>query len=368
MKNKFISKIKELFPVSIKDTLTLIVIILISVLILNILQLINGNDTYTSSISDAYISSIFVLMVMIVSRLTNGYLYGMVASFIGVLGINYVYTYPYFKLNFSIPGYHIAFAATFITAIITSTMTTRIKRQEHFYVESEKEKLKTALFRSVSHDVRTPLTNIIGSASAILENGNAISEEKKREFLYQIKEQAEGLIRLVENLLFITRINNNGAIINKNPEVAEEIISDAIIKFKKQFPQPVDISFAIPEEIIIVPMDGILIEQVIINILENALTHGETTTKINFSLKKIDNEAEFSITDNGVGISPEILPNLFKKSFSISSKKADSKKNLGIGLSVCMDIITAHNGKMTAKNNPDGGANFTFTLPLAKEE
>lgn len=359
MKNDFKSKIKELFPVSLKDTFVLIAVISISVLITSVLQLGSENN--------AYISSLFVLMVMIISRLTNGYLYGIIASFVGVLGINYIYTYPFFAFNFTITGYPIAFATTFITAIVTSTLTSNIKRQEELYVESEREKLRTALFRSVSHDMRTPLTSIIGSATAILENRDIISKEKQDEFLNQIKEQAESLIRLVENLLFITRINNNGAIINKTPEVAEEIISEAVYRFKKQFSQNVDINFKIPNEILIVPMDGTLIVQVIINILENAVVHGKTTTKINISLNKINNFAEFSISDNGNGISNEILPKIFEKSFNFSSNANDNKKNLGIGLSVCMDIINAHNGKMTAQNNPDGGANFTFTLPLENE-
>ena len=118
---------------------------------------------------------------------------------------------------------------------------------------------------------------------------------------------------------------------------------------------------SVPDEMLFIPMDATLIEQVIINVLENAALHGKTTTCADVTLRSRGAQAVFMITDNGQGIAPEDLPRLFEGYFVHS----DDSRNMGIGLSVCMSIIHAHGGEMTAENVPGAGARFTFTLPLS---
>ena len=120
--------------------------------------------------TDTHVPLLFVLAVLLVSRYTDGYKYGIFASFVAVVGVNYAFTYPYFALNFTIAGYPLTFLVMLIVSAVVSTLTTQIKQQEHIRMEAEKEKMRGNLLRAVSHDIRTPLTSIVGSASGILEN------------------------------------------------------------------------------------------------------------------------------------------------------------------------------------------------------
>lgn len=315
------------------------------------------------STTDSHVPLIFVLAVLLISRLTDGYLFGLLSSVIAVLGVNYIFTYPYFAFNFSMTGYPLTFVCMFAVATITSTLTAAAKRSEQMRMDSEREKMRANLLRSISHDFRTPLTSIIGSITAILENQN-LSAEERNALLLDTKSDAEWLNNMVENILSITRIEMNAKTeLHTEPEAVEEVLEEAVTRFRKQYPaQSVEIS--IPDEVLIIPMDAMLIEQVIMNLLINAAIHGQTVTKIWVSVRREGENAVFRVRDNGVGIKSSLLPRLF----SAELLSRDSSKNMGIGLSVCKTIITAHGGTISAENAPDHGALFTFTLPAPKEE
>jgi two-component system sensor histidine kinase KdpD len=355
-----IRKLKTYFPLSAKDTLISIIIILIASGVCALLRPISD--------SDFHVPLIFVLAVFIISRGTEGYFYGIVASLVGVVAVNFVFTYPYFAFNFTLAGYPLTFLTMLATSIMTCAMTTQIKQQERFRIESEKEKMRANLLRAISHDLRTPLTSIVGSTTAILENSDTLPQEKQRELLIEVREDAQWLIRMVENLLSITRIGDKAAEIRKEPEAVEEIIGEAIGKFKKQFPN-MPVSVVIPDELLLVPMDAMLIEQVIINILYNSAVHGEHCTAIRLSVTNDGNDALFSICDNGIGFPANTIPHIFDGYFSQVEEKraADNRRNMGIGLSVCMSIVKAHGGRMIAENAPEGGAVIRFSLPLKEE-
>ncbi|MBQ8851723.1 MAG: DUF4118 domain-containing protein [Oscillibacter sp.] len=311
-----------------------------------------------------FVSMIFVLAVMLVSRLTSGYLFGTLSSLIGVICVNYVFTYPYFAFNFTIAGYPLTFIVMLVVSVMTSAMTTQIKLQEHFRAETEKEKARADLLRSVSHDIRTPLTSIIGATSTILEGGDFLTEAQKRRLLEDTRSEAQWLIRVVENLLSVTRMGDSRAYIDKKSEAAEEIVGEALQKFRKRF-QNVKVTVSVPEELLMVPMDAILIEQVLANLMENAISHGQTTTHIRLSVSVEGNSAVFSVQDNGQGIPPQQLPNLFTGiSHSADNRTVDGKRNMGLGLTVCKAIVQAHGGTILGRNLPQGGAEFAFRLPL----
>lgn len=311
-----------------------------------------------------FVSMIFVLAVMLVSRLTTGYLFGTIASLIGVICVNYVFTYPYFAFNFTIAGYPLTFLVMLVVSVMTSAMTTQIKLQEHLRAETEKEKARADLLRSVSHDIRTPLTSIIGATSTILEGEQYLTPEQKHRLLEDTRSEAQWLIRVVENLLSVTRMGDSKAYINKQSEAAEEIVGEVVQKFRKRCPN-VKLSVSAPEELLMVPMDAILIEQVLGNLLENAVAHGQTTSHIRLSVYVEGQDAVFSIQDDGKGISPEQLPNLFTGvSHSDDNRTVDGKRNMGLGLTVCKAIVQAHGGTILGRNLPQGGAEFAFRLPL----
>ena len=175
--------------------------------------------------SDTHVPLLFVLAVLFVSRFTDGYVYGIVASIIAVFGVNYVFTFPYFKLNFAITGYPLTFVAMLAVACSVSALTTQIKKQEQMRLEVEREKMRANLLRAVSHDIRTPLTSIVGSASGIIDNYDALSKENILELLEDMKSEGQWLVRMVENLLSITRIGDGTARIHKEEELVEEVIS-----------------------------------------------------------------------------------------------------------------------------------------------
>ena len=316
--------------------------------------------------TEGFASPIFVLAVLLISRFTSGYLFGSIAAVLGVVFVNYIFTSPYWALNFTLAGYPLTFLTFLMVSIITSTLTSQAKQQERLRVENEKEKMRANLLRSVSHDIRTPLTSIVGATSAVLENPG-LSPDDQRELLEDARADAQWLIRVVENLLSITRIGDTSAHITKQPEAAEEVLGEAVRKFRKRFPQ-IRVQVQAPGDLLMVPMDPILIEQVLSNLLENAVIHGKTTTEIRLSVWPDSGYARFSVEDNGQGIPKKELPTLFDGTLKHNeTASGDGKRNMGLGLSVCLAIVRAHGGMMDASNLANGAV-FSFRLPLSEEE
>lgn len=319
--------------------------------------------------SDFYVPMVFVLAVLIISLLTEGYFYGVFSSFVSVVGVNWAFTYPYMKLDFSIYGYPTTFLTMLTVSLVISTLTTRVHEQEKLRHDTEQAQLRANLLRAVSHDLRTPLTSIVGSISTVIDDGGNLSEEQKQCMLIDAKEDAEWLIRMVENLLSITRISGSATEnIQKSPELVEEIIGDCVTKFKKRNTQ-VGLKVKVPDTPLTVYVDAMLIEQVIMNLLDNAVHHAEGISEICVNVTEHSNYVQVSVSDNGKGIDPHILNDIFKgQLITADGQCADSNKFRGIGLAVCKSIINAHGGKISADNLPKGGAIFRFTLPLEESE
>lgn len=316
---------------------------------------------------DDAVPMIFVLAVLLTARFTDGYFYSFFATIASVVAVNYVFTYPYFAFNFTITGYPLTFLTMFSVSMVVGMLTEQVKRHGRIEAEAEKEKMKANLLRSVSHDLRTPLTSIIGSSSAVLENYDALSDEIKKDLIENVRSDAEWLVRLVENILSVTRIKEGAVKIRKNDEAAEEIAAEAVAKFRKRF-DTLPVQVRVPDELMIVPMDAMLIEQVLINMMENVVLHARGATKMTLSIRIKDDMAVFAVEDDGMGIDEEILPKLFKEVFTHAERRSgDEHRSMGIGLSACMSVIMAHGGDMRAENLPGGGACVSFTLPMREE-
>ena len=321
------------------------------------------NQSSAESADSGHVPLIFVLAVALISRMTDGYFFGALGSLISVFFVNYVFTYPYWEFNFAISGYPLTFFSLLAVSLIISAATTQIKQQDALRAKAEQEALRANLLRAVSHDIRTPLTSIIGASSALLEHGSSFSEEDCRQLLGNINEDAHWLVRVVENLLSITRISGQ-AKISKEAELIEDVIAESVHKFRKN--SAVAIEVQIPQDILLVPMDAILVEQVLLNLMENSVRHG-AASKISITVEPLGALALVRVQDNGRGIPREKLSTLFDGSHgNIGSHEGDSKRNMGIGLSVCRSIIRAHGGELIGKNT-DCGAEFVFTLPLEDE-
>ena len=314
--------------------------------------------------ANSLVPAIFTLAVFLISLYTEGYVYGLAASMISMFVVNFAFTFPYLKFNFIITENLVSAVIMLVVVFMTSALTTKLKQQEKVRAEAEKEKMRANLLRAVSHDLRTPLTTIYGSSSAMLENYYELSNEEKIELVQGIKEDAEWMNGMVENLLSVTRIENNQVELKKTQVVLEELIDSVLVRFQKKYPeQAVDIE--IPDDFISIPMDAVLITQVLVNMLENAVLHAKGMTKLSLHVHTEEENVVFEVTDNGCGIPESRRKELFTGFFEAKELPVDNKKrSMGIGLSVCASIIKAHDGEIEMKNLPEGGCCFRFKLKM----
>lgn len=323
--------------------------------------------SYVDEDNNPFASSLYILSVALTARYTSGYLFGIMASMAGTLCVNYFFTYPYWQFNITLTGYPLTFAMMLVVSLIISTLTTRIKAQEQLRFEAEREKMRTNLLRAMAHDIRTPLASIIGASSTLCENGLTLSEENRKELEEAIHRDAQWLVRVTENLLSVTRFSDGSVKLKTTDEVLEEIIGSAIIKYHRtEGSLPVKVDH--PADIVIVPMDAMLIEQVLINLFDNVSAHGETATRIWLYVVTDAQRVTVRVEDDGVGIRHRSIGDLFNGTFhKQAEERPDTRRNMGIGLSVCRTIIRAHGGEITAGSSTHGGASFSFTLPLKEE-
>lgn len=309
-----------------------------------------------------HITTLFAFAVFIVSFVTGDFLCGIISTLASTLLINYAFTYPYYDIDFSVPENIFSAIVMLIISFLTSAFTTKLKAWRALKEEGERERMRANLLRAVSHDLRTPLTTIYGASSSIIENHEKLKDDQKMQMIVGIREDSEWLIRMVENLLSVTKINDGRVKIVKTPTVLWELVDTVIQKFKKRYPD-VKVELDLPEETVLIPMDAILIGQVMVNILENAVHHAAGMKRLALSVSIKDTDAVFEIADDGCGIDESKLDTIFSGISQSEVGSQDAKKrNAGIGLSVCASIVRAHGGRISAENLPGGGAMFRFIL------
>lgn len=310
------------------------------------------------------IPMIFVMGVFQISLKTQGYFWGVTSSLLSVLAVNYAFTFPYYAIDFITPESLFSAVVMLLVSIATGTLTTQVKVQEKIKAEIEMERMRANLLRAVSHDLRTPLTSIYGASSTVVENYDTLSREQQLKLLGEVRDDAQWLIRMVENLLSVTRIDGGKTRINKQPVVVEELVDNVLLKFRKHYPG-VAVRVEMPEDFMTVPMDVMLIQQVMVNLLENAAVHAHGMTEIRLQVIRIRGKIFFIVRDDGCGIPEDRMKTLFMGYQGREDLPTDSSRhNMGIGLSVCAAIIRAHGGEIQAMNNPEGGASFSFWLEL----
>ena len=335
------------------------IVILLGVFCVNLL-LQNHFQTQTMT------PMIFVLGVFLVSWRTQGYFWGIAAAMLSVLAVNWAFTYPYWAIDLISPECISSAVVMLIVATMTGALTTRIKQQEKLKAEAEKERMRGNLLRAVSHDLRTPLTSIYGACSVMLENYDHISREKQMKMLSDVRSDAQWLTRMVENLLSVTRVDADKVRLSKNSTVLEELVDAVLLKFRKHYPQQ-KVHVQIPGEFVTIPMDAMLIEQVLMNLLENAVFHARGMQKLWLRVQVENGKAVFYVEDDGCGIPPERMQGLFTGLLNSEAPTDTSRSNMGIGLSVCSTIIKAHGSEIYAKNRPEGGAVFSFALEMEED-
>ena len=333
---------------------------------------------------------VFVLAVTIISLLTTQYFYGILASIIGVFFINIYFMEPYATFSLNRTGYPVAMLSMITISCVVCALTARVKRQaaealrreretKELYaqneklnqekaaiqLESDRETIRGNILRAVSHDLRTPLTSISGAASVLLNSSE--TSPQNLSMLNDIKNDADSLIIMVENLLSVTRIQDGTMPLKKHEEMLEEVAGDAILTTRRRFPN-CHVSLELSDDLLFLPMEPILVKQVIVNLLENAVRHSGNLQDITLYLFRQDDWAVVEVRDNGIGLSPEICHAIQSGKPISQSLSGDATRGMGIGLSVCQSIIKAHDGFFAAGNNPEGGAVFRFGLPMEEPD
>ncbi len=324
---------------------------------------------------DTNMAIFYILGIILVARYTDGYVWGALFDVLSILSVNYFFTYPYQGFNLTIEGYPVTFASMLVIYLITSAMTTNMKKQsmilakqEKQLMEAQKEKMRANLLRAISHDLRTPLTGIIGNSESYLRMEGSMTDEEKRTIVENIENDASWLLNMVENLLSVTRINNTTAKVTKYIEPVDEVVSSAVARFRKRFPGA-ELRVFLPDIVVMVMMDAMLIEQVLINILQNAYTHAKSVKPVELRVTEDDKRVWFFIKDYGIGIDEKKIETIFDGEDYLKDQdsKADGHKGMGIGLSICKTIVSAHGGDIKARNHNEG-SEFYFYLPKEKEE
>ena len=249
-----------------RDTLRMLLLLGAAVAVCSVLSRVHDDN-------NPFAVLIFVLAVAIVALVTNGYVWGVLASVIGVFCVNYMFTYPFWSFDMSITGYPLTFVVMLVVSVVISTLTTRVKQTERLRYEIESEKLRADLLRALSHDLRTPLASIEGADSLLLEQPD-LSEAERRTLLEQIRQETRWLTRITENMLSVTRMAGEQVSLHRTDEVVEEIVDSAVMKLRRSR-HALPVTVIRPQEILTAPMDATLMEQVILNLLENAVNHAE---------------------------------------------------------------------------------------------
>lgn len=320
---------------------------------------------YNADAPEAVIALIYCLAGIVIAWLTHSLIYSAITTVLAVVSYNFFFTDPYFSFSVYDEGYVVTFATLAAVALLASWLTLHARRSAliaHIKKEeSERERYRANLLRSISHDIRTPLAAIIGTAE-ILERETETSDSR-RGLIKSIRDEADWLRSLVENILSLTRLQDERGL-PKQQEAAEEIVGSAIGHVMRRMPERT-IDVDVPEELLLVPMEAKLIEQVLINLLDNAARHTAPEGGITVAVREVGGAAEFSVFDEGEGIEDVHLPKLFDTFYTTRDAHADASHGVGLGLAICRTIVEAHGGKITAQNRTDRtGAEVSFILPL----
>lgn len=260
------------------------------------------------------------------------------------------------------PGQIKMFASVRETTRLAMDRLCVLKQQMQDNAVMERERYRSTILRSISHDLRTPLAGIMGTSEILLD---MVSDQtEKRKLLEDISRDAQWLYELVENVLSLTKLND-GALIHKEPEACEEVVESAIRKIQGRTAER-KIEVIVPQDCLVIAMDAKLIQQVLVNILDNAVKNTPEDGTISILVRKQEEEAVFEIMDNGSGIRKDDFPYIFRLFYTAHENKK-IRKGVGLGLAICESIIKAHGGRIYAANREDGsGAIFRFTIPIGE--
>ena len=327
-------------------------------------------------LTDSNIIMLYIIAVLVISILTSKIYYCLGSSIVGVLVFNYLFTYPEFSFSAHDAGYPVTFVTMFITAFIAGTLANKLKRntliaeqnareKEEAALLAQNEQLRANMLRTISHDLRTPLTSISGNASTLISGGTALDETARQQIYTDIFSESMWLIEMVENLLYATRIEDGRMQLNISVEILDDIVQEAVRHTERTHPKR-NIIVDMLDEIIPVMADANLIVQVIVNLMDNAVKYSDENSDVTVTVRRENAYAVISVSDHGTGISDEEKEKVFDMFYTGGSRSSDSRRSLGLGLALCRSIITSHGGTISVSDNIPNGTVVSFTLPIGE--
>ncbi len=304
------------------------------------------------------------LLGVVVIAMRFGYAPSLLASALSVATFDYFFTVPYFSFAVN-EHFVLTMVIMLMVALVISNLTEGIRRSEAAVRQREREaqteRLRNAVLSSVSHDLRTPLAVVMGAATALLDGDDALPKARRREYLQTISNEASRLNRLVRNLLDMTSLEAGVMRARKEWQPLEEVVGVALNRLDEPL-QGRPVKVRIPVEASLAPFDGSLLEQVLINLVENAVKHTPPDAAIEVSARRVDGGVEVQVDDSGPGVPPGKEGQVFEK-----FHRDSTGGGMGIGLTICQGIILVHGGRIWCENRPSGGASFHFVLPFNGE-
>lgn len=238
------------------------------------------------------------------------------------------------------------------------------EEQQKIELKMQKEQLRANLLRAISHDLRTPLTSISGQARLMMETGETLEKQQLTELATYIYDDSMWLINLVENLLSITKLDNDMTL-SLSTNILDEVVEEALKHVDRHLKYH-NFVLALSNDLLMAKMDGPLIVQVLINIINNAVKYTPEGSQITLTSKQKDQNLVVEVSDDGPGISDQAKEKVFDLFYTAENAAADGKRGLGIGLSLCKSIVTAHGGTIYVHDNSPKGVTIGFTLPLVE--
>ena len=316
--------------------------------------------------SDATIVIIYVLGVLVTAMFTDGPAYSLVASLLSILSYNFFLISPRFSLQIQGRDYAGTITAMILFALLASYLVTSLRRSAAQSMEAsliaQREQLRANLLRSVSHDLRTPLTSITGNADMLLDDSVSLPQATRRQLLQDIYDDATWLRTVMENLLAVTRLEDGEVTLNTDVELIDDVIEEAMRHVSREA-KHYDIVVVPPNDLLLARMDPQVIVQVIVNLVNNAIAHTPKGSTITITSYREQGMVAVEVADNGPGVPDKDKEQVFDLFYKSSDEGADARRNVGLGLSLCRSIIQAHGGTIRVEDAVPHGARFIFTLP-----
>lgn len=283
----------------------------------------------------------------------------------GVLSFDFLFVPPRFTLAIHDLEYIVTFIVMFVVGLVISTLTVRMRQQaeeaRQVQVLRETEKLQTALFNSISHDLRTPLVSVTGALSSLVQDKN-LDQATQEELLLTAYEQAQRLNVFVGDLLDTARLEAGALRVSKKLEEVRDLVGTALARFEEPLKDR-KVTVDIPADLPHIPMDFSLMLKVLVNVLDNAIKYSPFHLPIDIQAQVVDHAIQIKVADRGLGIPEDDLKRVFEKFYRVQRPK--NVEGTGLGLSICKGIVEAHGGKIQAENRPGGGTVMTIAIPVA---